>query len=336
MQPLKNLPVRAELDETLIDEFFTEENFNHLVKCTVHYAGLLGKNIEIPEGTLLERLNILYHSFAAILPEGQGLNFHFIDGRIKWIIYYVHDWEERMFYWMPVNFINRLSGRIAKISKLFMQLFIGKNHLAPFDYCCEYEFIFEVASENINYHDYSDSEKNVLRDLLYSYSEGEISVFLNEMYDKNIFTCSSFVDTVTVALEKHVPENPLETKLIGWLKKGLPFISEDCIMNYDYDPYNDSLSVREYGYDYDLYGDEYESVSLDRIIRFIYDTGDYVTGELEQVCNQHIMESYAAVPTSFMIVNPDSDLFAPGNYPERFSEWYFEMIEITKEINSHE
>ena len=156
------------------------------------------------------------------------------------------------------------------------------------------------------------------------------------MYDKNIFTCSSFVDTVTVALEKHVPENPLETKLIGWLKKGLPFISEDCIMNYDYDPYNDSLSVREYGYDYDLYGDEYESVSLDRIIRFIYDTGDYVTGELEQVCNQHIMESYAAVPTSFMIVNPDSDLFAPGNYPERFSEWYFEMIEITKEINSHE
>ena len=101
-------------------------------------------------------------------------------------------------------------------------------------------------------------------------------------------------------------------------------------MNYDYNPEIDNFPNIRY------YDDEYEPFTLDRIIRYVYNLGDCIANELENICNQHIQETDAVLPTSFQILDTGSDLFTPDDYPERFSEWFFEMIEITKQIKCNE
>ena len=68
----------------------------------------------------------------------------------------------------------------------------------------------------------------------------------------------------------------------------------------------------------------------DLIIRYVYDINDFVCNQLEASVNENARESYALSPTSFMILDPDSELFMPDDYPERFAEWFLEMVEITK------
>jgi hypothetical protein len=58
---------------------------------------------------------------------------------------------------------------------------------------------------------------------------------------------------------------------------------------------------------------------------------------MEDFNNQCIQEAYAMEPVSCLILTPDSKLLVQNDYPERFSDWFFEMLEIIEEITtSHE
>ena len=139
------------------------------------------------------------------------------------------------------------------------------------------------------------------------------------MYDHNP------VD-VAKALNEYLPASPLEKKLIGCFKKGVLFISLDnSIMNYDYDVFSECI--------FDEYED-YPPITPDRTVRYVYDMDDFVTKELEYMVNQNLQESYAMEPVSSMILTPDSKRFIYDDYPERFSQWFFDMIETTKEITA--
>jgi len=37
-----------------------------------------------------------------------------------------------------------------------------------------------------------------------------------------------------------------------------------------------------------------------------------------------------------MLLQPGSKLFHPGDYPERFSDWFLEMLNVILEITDHE
>ena len=74
-QTLDVIPVKSEMYKAIFDEYLTEKNFNYLTECAVHYAGVLNKTIEIPRGTIHERICMLYSRFEAILPDGEKLNF---------------------------------------------------------------------------------------------------------------------------------------------------------------------------------------------------------------------------------------------------------------------
>ena len=102
-------------------------------------------------------------------------------------------------------------------------------------------------------------------------------------------------------------------------------------MNYDYNPTFESSYIENEYYDY--YD---EPVTLDRLIRYVYNIDDCVVNELEQICNQHIQQTYSMEPTSYKMLDTDSDLFIQDDYPERFSEWFFEMIDTINKIGNHE
>ena len=320
-QKLPVIPAKPDEYEVFLKDYLTEENFNYLSECAVHYAGLPGKTIEMPTGMLQDKFCLLYHSFTAILPRKQRLNIETYNGRLVWVIYQYHKWESHTFYWMPVRFITMLSGKIREIAMSFMNLFIRKNSLIRFKHGYEFDCFFDCVSENMNYSDYYDAEREVISKLLESYATGEISVFLDEVYDYKPVN-------VIKALKGYKPANQMEEKLSDCFKKGLPFISgKNRIMNYNYSPYSESM------FDY---SNDYPPITLDRMIRYVYDLNDFVSGELEIMLEQEAQEAYAAEPVSFHILNPDSELFITDDYPERFSEWFFEMVDITKEIMNHE
>jgi hypothetical protein len=305
------IPAKRDISDLLFNEYMKEDNFKYLFECAVNYAALLGKTIEIPKGNIYERTNRLFHCFAGILPKNHWLNFDISDNKIFWTVYYIHDWHDNIFYWMPVSFINYLNGQIKEIAMSFMHLFIRKNQLMHFCYCYEYEYIFYTITN-----DYDDNPE--ILDLFHSYTKGKISNFFDEL--NNHEPCE-----IISELQEYEPANAQEARLLDCFKKGLPFIfGDDCIMNYDYDP-----NTEHYPEEYE----DIEPVTLDRIIRFVYDINDFVTNELESMTNQHMQDTYSVTPTSYLTLHPDTKLFNPGDYPERFSKWFLEMVEIANEIN---
>ena len=201
-----------------------------------------------------------------------------------------------------------------------MRLFIRRNGLARFSSQYEFDFMFEYLTENIENDGYEASEKEELSNLLLSYKTGDISFLLNEVYDFKPID-------VAAALEEYQPACPQEEKLLDGFRMGLPFISEDCIMNYDYNPYNEGFSDD---------CEEYPPVTLDRTIRYVHTLNDLISNELENMSNQDLQETYAVEPTSFMYLHPGSKLFCPGDYPERFSDWFLEMVSVIIKITDHE
>jgi len=264
---------------------------------------------------------MLHSRFEAILPEGEKLELEVSENRLEWVIYRYHKWNVKIYHWMPVKFITMLTGQIKEIAMSFMNLLIRRNHLTRFRHCYEFDFFFECAVENLNYVDSDDSEKRKLCMLLESYAVGDISVFLDSIFDHKP------IDVVK-ALKKYASVNRQEARLIECFRQGLPFISKkEGIMDYDYDPQAEFFPV------------EYEDtppVTLDRMIRYVYDINDYVTNELEIMNNQYLQDTYAMEPVSSLMLAADSKLFVQDDYPEKFSQWFLEMVNITKEITDHE
>jgi len=320
-QQLPCIPANSGMYATFLNEYLTEENFDFLAECAIHYAGLLEKNLILPSGNTNEKICLLYHLFAGILPDGQELNIEIIEERLRWVIYHSHNWDDHTFFWMPLKFITLLSGQIKEIAMSFMHLFIRENGLTRFRHGYEFDFFFEYLIEVTGVDNYDESDRGSLQKLVESYLNGEISVFLDEIYDHVP------VDVVK-ALEEYQPSHPLEKELINCFRNGLPFISgENSIMNYNYDGYSEYIPE---------YGEDFPPVTLDRIIRYIYELGDFISRELEATNNEHLQETYAQEPASFMILYPDSELFMYDDYPERFAEWFLAMMDVTKKITGHE
>jgi hypothetical protein len=159
--------------------------------------------------------------------------------------------------------------------------------------------------------------------LLLSYQTGEISSLLDEVYD-----CKPL--NVAKALEQYQPACPKEEMLLVGFRNGLPFISEDSIMKYDYNA--DCGGFSEDCEDCE----DYPPVILDRVIRYVHTLNDLISNELENSVSQCLQETYAVEPTSYMFLKPCSALFVPNDYPERFSQWFLDMVNIIISISNHE
>ena len=330
-QPLKTRIAKPDIDHPAINQCFTQENFTFLFECAVHYAELLGKTIDMPTGSIHERICVLYHHFSTVLPESHRLNFELGSpprseeepgkaDRLFWLIYHVHHWENHCLYWIPVKFLTLLSGKIRDIAMSFMHLLIHRNGMFRFCHGYEYDLLFDAAIENVEYYANDESDQKKIEELLLSYRHGAIASFLDELYGYHPLD-------VAVALEEYHPACPKEKNLLDCLIKGLPFLREDCIMNYDYDPYCDGIPEE---------CEDYPPVTLDRIVRYVYEKNDFVSNEFKDFVNQDIQEGYAIEPTSFMYLDTSSKLFNPGNYPERFSDWYWELTDVINEFTDHE
>lgn len=308
------LPYESFTDEDT-EQFLNEDNYRYLSDCVHHYASLLGEDMEEPGGNVRQKIFHLYHRFLNILPDKHNLNIEIAEGRLVWVIWYVHRWFDNTFFMMPVKFVTEFTGRMRQIAMSFMHLFIRKNCLDRFSEGIEYEYMFESLADSMDSKYLSDEEKTEMEDQLDSYYNGEAGSLLDAIYKYKPLD-------VIRAIDEYIPANPREKEILCGFREGIRFISGECIMAYDYDPDADNFSG--------MYED-YPPLSLNRTIRYVYGLNDFVSNEITDYLNSELQETYAVYPVSCLVVTPESELFVPDDYPEQFCEWFVSMVGLLED-----
>ena len=77
-----------------------------------------------PGETLCGSFVNLYKELNALIP--QEINFEIYQDRLTFCLYEYHSWSEWTFHWLPISFIDNLTGRLKRIAITFIHEF-AKN-----------------------------------------------------------------------------------------------------------------------------------------------------------------------------------------------------------------
>lgn len=285
--------------------YITEDNYSYLLRSAMNYASLLGVRLKHnPGGSIGEGISNIYDELDAIIGE-INLNIETKEDRLEFILWKYHPWGDYTFYWLPVKFIESLNPRLKKIAVSFIHCFMHSNHMTMTNEACDVEWVLEWAKESISECDPEDRKRNLK--LINSYKSGKV----HRLMDRIDTRC--YYKNLAAALDRYMPNNEFEHQLIDIFKEGLAFIGRDkpSIMSYGYDP---------------LYDDDdrdYHPVDMERMIRIVYDTDDFVTEWLMDWANQELRESYDISPATCFAISPDtSELFSMDKYPDHFFKWF--------------
>lgn len=287
----------------------TQENYEFLRDSYFQYAKLLGQVVPHKAGRSLgESIGNLYNELQGLLKGSNiSVNLEACGQRLYFNLWCCHNWGAYTLYWFPVRFVEDLNPQLRRIvitffHELIESNFMYTNLMDDVDMCLEW--IAETLEE------YSNKERKEKENLLYTYSQGRAHKLLARIKE------TSYYKRLSVALDRYAVRDQKESRLLELMRKGLHFIGEDkpAIMDYSYNPYLES--------DPDV-----EPLELERQIRIVYDTKDYVTDMLEEYYNSQLHETYELIPTTTLALSPQTDRpFAMDDYPERFMRWADEFL----------
>lgn len=279
----------------------TNENYEYLRDSALQYATLLGVKLKhTPGKSIGESIARLYGDLDSIIGELK-LNIEMRGTKLVFIIWETHKWEERCFYWIPVNFIHRLTGKLRRISVSFMHEFAMSNGTSTIYNCEDTDMTLEYLWDGLCYID-DKVERHEKKCLLKSYASGSIYRLLKEIDQK------SYYKNLRSAINHYKPENKYESNLIKFFQRGLQFIGDSLpsIINYHYDPYKDT---------------DYWPVGLDRIFRLHYDD-DWFSENMQEFIVDEANMNYSMIPITYLVLSPDmKSIFSMDDYPERIGHW---------------
>lgn len=288
----------------------TNENYEYLRDSALHYATLLGVELNhTPGKSIGESIARLYNDLDSII--GQlSLNIEIHDNKLVFIIWEAHKWEERCFYWIPVNFVHRLTGKLRRISVSFLHEFAKSNGTSTIYNCGDTEMTLDYLWDGVCYIE-DKTERHEKSCLLKSYTSGPICRLFIEIDEK------SYYKNLRSAIDHYKPENKYESSLIKFFQEGLQFIgdSSPSIMNYNYDPYSEKDS-------------EEWPVELDRIFRLHYDD-DWFNKQMQEFISEEANMNYSMIPITHLTLSPDmKSTFSKDDYPERLGLWIMDFAEF--------
>ena len=283
----------------------TKENYAYLLESAMNYASLSGVELKHNAGKSIgEGISNIYDELNKIIGD-INLNIEFKAKKLVFVLWKYHQWGKFTFYWLPVKFVETLNPPLRKIAISFLHRFIRSNGLTTINDSQDTEMIFEIHDDEICNYDEENIEENL--QIFASYKSGTICNLMNTIMTK----CHH--KNLPEALSNYVPNNEFEQQLIDLFIEGLQFIGKDkpSIMNYGYDPYSDEEER------------EYYPVEMDRMIRIVYDTNDFVSEWMMEITNTELRESYDISPVTQLTISPETtELFAMDRYPETFFIWF--------------
>lgn len=284
----------------------TEKNYHYLLECVNHYAKLLGKKFQhTPGETLCGSFVNLYKELNALIP--QEINFEIYQDRLTFCLYEYHSWSEWTFHWLPISFIDNLTGRLKRIAITFIHEFAKNNGMSYLHEWEDLEWISEWMIEYVSGPNPDKRERDEYRRTIRSYNKGHAINMLKRVQTQ------SYYKRLQQAIESYHPANEYEKKLIDLFRKGMPFADPNTpsIMHYFYDHYDDT-------------GDrDTTTIDPDRMIRVIYAPDDLLMDNLYAMLNGEILNcDYLITPTTTLFLTPElTKPFTKDDYPERFDAW---------------
>lgn len=291
--------------------YITKENYNYLLQSAMQYATLSGITLKHnPGNSIGEGISNIYDELDAIIGE-INLNIEPREERLEFVLWKYHTWGDYTFYWLPVKFIESLNPILKRIAISFIHCFMHSNHMIMTNEAFDVEWVLEWMKDGISECDPEDRKKNL--ELIASYESGKVYRLMDRIDTK------CYYKNLAAALDRYIPNNEFEHQLIDIFKEGFAFIGKDkpSIMSYGYDP---------------LYDDDerdYHPVDMERMIRIVYDTDDFVTEWLMDWANQELRESYDISPATCYAISPDtSELFSMDKYPDYFFKWFDKLCTL--------
>ena len=285
----------------------TSENFDFLYRSALRYAGLAGIKLPFrPRKGGSPRMNIagLYRAMDEALPE--QVNLEEKAGRLYFCLYRFHEWPDYTLFWIPIDFIEKISVPVRCIVREFIRRFIRHHGLNMVKETWYYELALEELRDWKN-RDPDASPQEVRRNSLLaeSYDNGKISKALKRMEGKPF----------CVRLEDKIRECRTEAKrereLLGLVSEGLELITPDspCLIQYYYD----------WAYEKEP---DFPPIELGTQIMLAYSNNDMLAENMESYFNSDCRETYTITPVTYMYLTPETDrLFRMDDYPERLSKW---------------
>lgn len=294
--------------------YLTRENYEYMIASVERYAQIVGGELNhTPRTNVAEGISNLYDELNA-LTNGIGLNIETHEDKLVFVLWKSHRWGNYTFYWLPVKFTETLDGALKRIALTFLHDFIKSNGMYLFNDIYDADMTLEWATESLCEYDDKEEKECVAR-LIGSYRKGRIFRLMKRIGSKRYYK------NLPAAVERYLPKNDYEERLIGMFRDGLQFIGDDkpSIMSYGYDPQHDEDPM-------------WEPVVMERIVRVIYDPADLITEWVEEMVNNDLCESYDISPVTTLTLSPEYDRpFTMDDYPERFSAWFDNFCRLINE-----
>lgn len=288
---------------------FCEENYLYLYESAKNYLTLLGSSI--PESCV--SFSVLYRTLKNQLYPDQVL--HIVrddDGKLFFRIQYEKNFLVYEVCFIPCKILSETSGKFREILLHLFRMFSSQGIVDLYD-----EVDYEMLSDYLSY-EYSPKEEYLEESkLLFSYDKGNIRGIFNEI---NAKPCD--LNSFSEVVNSYIPQNSKERKLLESIKKGIEIFSlNKCLRNYVYDGINDvSEEDRDIG--------DYFVLSVDRLMRIVYDLNDIVTEQLLYCVNEDNNQyGYSDfIPASSLDLSPETAEVLAYGYPELFFGWLFDLI----------
>mgnify|MGYP006987329441 CR=1 FL=1 len=227
-------------------------------------------------------------------------------GKLYFCLYRFHEWPDYTLFWIPIDFIEKISVPVRCIVREFIRRFIRHHGLNMVKETWYYELALEELRDwKERDPDASPQEIRQNNLLAESYETGKISKALKRMEGKPF----------CVRLEDKIRECRTEAKrereLLGLVSEGLELITPDnpCLIQYYYD----------WAYEKEP---NFPPIGLDTQIMLAYSNNDMLAENMESYFNSDCRETYAITPVTYMYLTPETDrLFRMDDYPERLSKW---------------
>lgn len=304
--------IEWETSERTVD-LITEENYRYLLDSVRNYAGLIGRElVHIPGYSLCESIANLYKELDKLTAE--EVNFEVNQNRLTFCLYRYHRWPDWTFHWLPVSFIDILTGKLKRIAISFIHEFALHNGMTYLTDNDDLDWTIDWMAENAASGEFDKKERGEYRRAIRSYRQGHAR-FLLERVEKRCY-----YKKLSQAIDRYEPTNEYEACLTALFKEGSQFFKDDSpsIMHYLYDSY-DNMQERDM-----------ISIDPDRMIRVVYDADDVLNENLSEMVNTELQNcDYIVTPATALYLTPElKKTFSMDDYPERFSKWIERFVEF--------
>lgn len=294
-----------------------KKNHKELYLTVKNYLAQVGKEIQMTlTDDFLSDLNNLYIELRKALVN-QMVNVCFDNDGFYFVLYSVHQ-VESYFYHLPIRVIGTFSEPIQDLFKKFLHFFMSTQKIVSvfdhYDYAWVIETLLEEQAE-ICKADGNEMLANDYQQLIKTYDQ--VKLIFEEIDSIQI----SQEEIIGLANELMVSEiSEKEYKIVEVIKNFVELLAQDCIMNYDYNEENCG----------EILNSMFNSVpvGVHRIYAVIWDDNDMLFDEVIEMMSNECGEFGIQMPTSYVRLDSQSKMFTQGDYPERFTSNFMQLINL--------